>query len=654
MLSDIKGVGAVLEKKLNALGVFFEKDLIGRLPKGYVDPAVSTCLENSLDGDYCLFDAEVLSVGVPFSKGKMNICKVLAKNAQNFISITWFNQPYISKILKVNEQYTFYGKLKIKDNRYTFANPLFEEKGANKKFRSITPIYWTRGIIPQGVYRNIVDEALKTYNFRSVISNELENEFDLPSLQEAYECLHNPKNLDLKIYKDRVLIENIVKRICAYSVARDTKNNNHSTYEVGVNVNDFISELPFSLTVSQVDVIDDIICKLKGEKRFNGILCGDVGSGKTVVAMAIAYFAIKCGHQAAIMAPTEILAYQHFCFASKFLKPLKIDVAFLCGNTKKSEKELINRRLKNGDIGLIIGTHSLISEKVEFSDLSLVIEDEQHRFGVAQRTELVSKGKNVDLLTLSATPIPRSMQLLAYGESDYYTISRRFDYVTKTSIVRKEKRSAMWQYIKTECEKGNQAYVVAPRIFDVEGVEMDSVEALKAELTAVFGSTLGVLHGKMKSEDKENVINDFSKRKIAVLLSTLVIEVGIDVPNAGIIVVMNAERFGLATLHQLRGRVGRDGKQAYCFLYSEKEPDSALKTLCKISDGFEIAEADFDLRGSGDIFGLEQSGASGLEGLNSKSLQKAKKIADRIDLSAARPLLAEEIEKFSLRNVTLN
>ncbi len=655
MLSEIKGVGKVTEKKLNELNIYTKKDVIERLPRTYVDLTSVTPLSVAMEGQFCIFDAILVKGISSFSKGNLQISKGTVKSGNDLINLVWFNQNYVSKILQKGKEYTFYGKLKIVKNAYEIVNPIFEEKSKKSYLIGIHPIYWTKGYIPQGTYHNIVKETLSGFQFESIISEDVEKEYQLKSLEESYKNLHLPQSIELKEYKDRVVIENIVRRICAYKVAKDTKSTIKSNrYSLLRDDGEFEKLLPFKLNESQKTVIKELKHVLCSQKTLNGILCGDVGSGKTAVALSIAYFAIKNGYTVALMAPTEILALQHYNFAKNLLDQLGIRTCFLSGNTKKSVKEDIYFSIKNQEFDLIVGTHSLLNNELKISNLGLVIEDEQHRFGVAQRTRLIMKNNNVDVLTLSATPIPRSMQLLAYGEVDYFTIKSRRESAIKTAIVGSQKREAMWRFFRAEANKDNRIFVVAPKIFDAEGIEKESVESLYSEALGYFDkNTVGYLHGKMKPEQKQKAIDDFKKGITKLLISTTVIEVGIDVPEAGIIVIMGAENFGLATLHQLRGRVGRGGQEAYCFLYTEKKPTEGLIHLCSCHDGFELAEKDFELRGAGELFGVEQSGRGTLDGLTYKTLKVAKRIADTVDLELHRSKLSSEIFDYSLFDVSL-
>lgn len=655
MLSDIKGIGPVTEKRLNELGIYDCETLVSHIPTGYMDMSVIALPQESAEGDFCLFEAKITKISKPFKKGKLEILKAYAECENCRICLVWFNRNYTLKILKTDAFYRIYGKLKTEKNLMTFYNPVFEECGEKVELVGIKPIYRTKGLIPQKTYRGFVSEAMGKCAFESLLTERDERKHGLMSLERAYRTLHFPENMDFYEAKQRVILEKITRRICAFRIAQSKEARaKRRKYSEKVDFKPFFGAMPFPLNQSQSDALEKIKSAFLSDKKMNCVLCGDVGSGKTAVAAAAVYFVVKNGYRAAIMAPTEILARQHYNFLKPIFSELGISVCFLSGSVKNAEKRELIFQIKNGFFDVVIGTHSLLYVEGEIPDLSFVVEDEQHRFGVAQRTGLICKGVGVDVLTLSATPIPRSMMLVAYGEVEYVTISRRFESTVKTAVVPPEKRDGMWKYIAAECEKGTQAYIVAPKIVDAEGAETESVEGLAEELKKYFpqGKT-AVLHGKMKACDKQAALDSFAANAVSALVSTTVVEVGIDVPNASIIAIMDADRFGLAALHQLRGRVGRNGQPAYCFLYTAKTPTEGLRAMCECSDGFALAEKDFETRGGGDIFGLEQSGGGTIEGLTPSNLKKAKELALSVDYAKAETMLEEEINLFCLRDVSL-
>ncbi|MDD3946505.1 MAG: DEAD/DEAH box helicase [Clostridia bacterium] len=428
--------------------------------------------------------------------------------------------------------------------------------------------------------------------------------------------------------------------------------------------NDIVNEaerrLPFALTPSQKEAVNAIIDTLKSDKPLNTMLAGDVGSGKTVVALLAAYYAVKCGYQAAVMAPTEILAVQHYNNFIKILAPLGIKTVLLCGSALAAQKKAVRSALANGEADIAIGTQALFSKGAVFCRLGLAVIDEQHRFGVAQRTALIDKGHAVDTLTLSATPIPRSLRLTMFGDIDIKYIERRHAANNiVTAVVPKEKREAMLEYIVKECERGARAFLVAPRIEEDGESDLEAAEELFSGLQKKYGKrvVIGLIHGKRKPAEKLEAIRQFSQGTIKILVSTTVVEVGVDVPNASIMAVFGAERFGLATLHQLRGRIGRDGNKAYCFLYTEKNPveQARLEIMTKEHDGLAVAERDYKLRGAGDFLGESQSGR-GFAGIRLpiRLVNLAARLADEIDTDKHRDLLQSYIERYALERVTLS
>lgn len=656
MLTDIKGVGEKTAKVLNKLEIYSESDLLNTLPRSYVDLSEVRDLSPDSDGFFCLADIIITEKKEPVIRGRLKVFKAAGLSGSSHVNLVWYNQNYVSKKIDVGNAYTFYGKLKLRGGVYEFNNPRFEEKGGISRFCGIQPIYTTKGLINQKTYWNIVKEALKVYCPKSVIPPDTENERGLIPLSEAFCRVHIPEEGKIEKGRDRITLEKLVRRIAAFRIARGrTRSAEKYVYTKPFDINDYDGTLPFKLTKSQLDALIKMSGIMRGEKPLNAILCGDVGSGKTIVAMLLALYTAKNGFQSAIIAPTEILARQHYANLNNLCTKCDIDIAYLCSDTPAKERKEILYKLERGEIDIIAGTHSLLNTEIKFNKLAFAAIDEQHRFGVAQRTCLIDKGKNANVLTLSATPIPRSVQLIAYGDIDYFTIGRRFENNIVTAIVKPDKRRDMWNYLYAECvENSGQVFVVAPRIADIEGIERESVEELYAELKKIFPpDRVKALHGKLSAQEKRDIIDAFSKNEISALISTTVVEVGIDVPNANFMVIMDADSFGLAALHQLRGRVGRGGGKAYCLLYTAKEPDDGLILMTRTTDGMEIAEKDFYMRGAGDIFGLNQSGEGSIEGVTAQSLMTAKAIADRLNLKELERELKSEIEAFSLTDISI-
>lgn len=651
-LTDIKGVGSVIESKLRSLGILDINSFVERLPRTYIDLSKVIPLKDACDGSYCLLDIVIISKSKILKGKRATVFSAEGQTDSRTIKLIWYNSAYAIKMLQIGETYTFYGKIKFNNYCYEMNNPSFEKKTEHSKFCGLQPIYQTKATIPQRTYWALIKEALALYSYTTVINRHLEEKHSIMPIKDAYHALHIPQNTDFVKAKERIALEKIVRRLGAYTLAKNSEECANIYQKVDIST--LIDSLDFTLSPSQVSAVEGIIGTLVSDKKLNAILCGDVGSGKTIVAIIACYFVIKNGYQAAFMAPTEILAKQHYDKINAIFSTHGIKTALLTGSTAPKERELLIDKVQRGEMDILVGTHSLINEGVKFNNLAMAVVDEQHRYGVAQRTKLIDKA-NCDVLTLSATPIPRSMQLIAYGAVQFINIEKRFLGNVATRIVREEKRQAMWEYVVSYCLSGGQAFVVAPKIFDAEGVESESVLALYEEIANYAADIkVGLLHGKLKSQTKQKLITDFSAKKISILVSTTVIEVGIDVPDAGIMVIMDAEKFGLATLHQLRGRIGRKGQKAYCFLYTDKSDSQNLAVMTTCNDGFLLAEADFDKRGSGELLGLEQSGSSSLHCLSLKLIKKAKKIADEINFEQYFPLLCAEIDDYCLTDVTLN
>lgn len=660
MLTSIKGIGEKTKLKLNSLGIFTPNDLIHSFPKKYIDLSLVCDISHADNGDYCITEFVIKKIMPPYKRGRLQMLKVNGIACGKDISVVWFNQNYLGKSLQEDQSYVLYGKLIIDaDGKYSLINPAHEKKGMiNSSFIGIQPVYKTRGILSQKTYKEFVDKALiNNVQTSFLIDEKTEKQYNLMPYNDAIISLHKPQSFcKIEQAKKRIQTEILVKRIAALKIEKINEKRNYDFKNKSVHLFDeIIEKLAYQLTKSQNIALQTIIKKLVSDNRMNVLLCGDVGSGKTIVAFLACYFVIKNGYQAAIMAPTEILASQHFSRAKELFKITGIKIDLLTSSTEKDKREQLLCQLRKGDIDLLIGTHSLLNEEIEFHNINLAVMDEQHRFGVAQRTALIEKNPECQVLTLTATPIPRSLQLVAYGEMDYLTIDKRHKNNVETYVVPREKRQEMFRFISEQCQKGKKAAVISPRIEDSEGIEISSVKELYKELSKTFfkKEKIAFLHGKLKEKEKNTIITDFEKGICSLLIATSVIEVGIDIADLSMIIVMNAERFGLATLHQLRGRVGRNGQKAFCFLYTEKKEVQRLNMLKECNNGLEIAEYDYATRGAGNIFGTEQSGQSEFSFVNNKNLELAKKIVANIDLQKVSVYLQGEIKRNRLKDVSL-
>lgn len=639
-LKDIKGVGDKIETKLNELGIFSIDDLMNFLPSHYIDLSSYDDINNVEIGEYALLRVTVTSIGsLSKTRKNLNYFKVIGESGNQKIELVWFNQPYLYSKLELGAEYTVWGKLTLnKFNGYEMINANFENSTEIKKLHGIVPIYRLKGIISQTIFSKIVKNALQFYKRESVIRREFELKYELMNINRIYYDIHCPDKIkDAIIAQDRLAIDDCVDRITAFRYLKDINSRSKmAKFMLDKNViDDFIRELPFVLSDSQIKSVDEVISDMRSEHNMNRILLGDVGSGKTIVAFITMYYAVKCGYQCALMVPTEILSVQHYNNAKMLFDKFGINVKLLNASMTKREKAEIINEVNNGKIHIVIGTHSLLNEDIVFEKLGYVVIDELHKFGVRQKGVLEDKMKNIDSLVMSATPIPRSVALIYYGDLSISKLDKRYGVDNiKTYLFSDNKLSGMYDYIKKNVDNGKQCYIVCPLVEDDDGNEMFSAKDLYKELSeGVFSKyRLGLIYGKMKDVEKSIIMREFRDGKIDILVATTVIEVGIDVKNANQMVIFNASRFGLASLHQLRGRIGRDGAKAECFLhYRQGSNNDRLKIMCNCSDGYDIAEYDLDTRGCGDYLGTNQSGGSKYTfTINKRVISLSRTIADEI------------------------
>lgn len=518
------------------------------------------------------------------------------------------------------KKYRFYGKISNSFGKVTINSPVFDEEGKDSNTGKIIPIYPLTYQLSQNVLRKIIESGLKEVEnqLKETLPTYLLQEYNLQGINEATKFIHFPKKfVDFQKARKRLVFEELLSTQLALLELK----NNYLTEKKGIQfskdakMSDIINKLPFNLTKAQLRVVEEIDNNMESEKSMNRLLQGDVGSGKTVVAMCAAYKAVKSGYQVAIMAPTAILATQHLENFQKILKDMGINVELLISGITKKSKEKILERLANGEIDILIGTHAIIEENVIFKNLGLVVTDEQHRFGVKQRTKIAEKGENPDVLVMTATPIPRTLALILYGDLDISIIDELPPNRKKieTFAVSKKLEQRIDTFINKQIQEGRQAYIVCPLVEENEEMDLQSVQKLYEKYkTEVFPQyRVEYIHGKMKAKEKDEIMAKFKKHEIDILISTTVIEVGVDVPNANIMVIEDAERFGLAALHQLRGRVGRGEYQSYCVLKYEGKGETVrkrMKVMSETDNGFIISEKDLELRGSGDFFGTMQHG----------------------------------------------
>ena len=612
-ISNLYGVGPKSVELLSKLGLFTINDLIEYYPYRYNLIRIVPLIETQ-DGETVTIKGTVdTEPRIYYIKKNLNRMTFKLNTDGYLINVTIFNRAFYKMHLKLGRVINVIGKYDRKNNTFTASDIKFEIIHGSK----IEPVYHlVSGVTSKGINKLINECYGMNIELEDYIPNYLVNKYEFINKLDATKYMHNPDNNDhLKKAKLRLIYEEFFKFMFKTNYLRYKYDLNNVGLERNVNkddVDNFIASLPFELTEDQKTAVDDIYNDLVKPKRMNRLILGDVGSGKTVVAIIGLYINYLAGYQGSMMAPTEILARQHFANVVDLLKNTNIKVGLLVGSMKVSEKKKVYKELENGELDIIIGTHALISEGVTFKNLGFVITDEQHRFGVNQRSNFQNKGVLSDVLYLSATPIPRTYALTIYGDMDTSIIktkpSGRKEIITK--VKKESELKDVLAHMVEEIKSGHQIYVVAPLIEDENGESnLNDIKKLKEKFDIAFNNKIRVeiLHGKMSNKDKDHIMEEYKNGDIKVLISTTVIEVGVDVKNSTMMVIFNAERFGLATLHQLRGRVGRNSVQSFCYLISNYDKER-LHVMEESNDGFYISEQDFKLRGGGDLFGTRQSG----------------------------------------------
>jgi len=629
-LEDIptKYVTAKQLSNLKSLGINRVYDLIYYFPRAYDDRTNIKKIGELKFNEYVVIKASVMSVVNLTVRSGKKIVKAMVSDGTGIMEILWFGMPYIKKSLKIGEEYLFIGQTK-KSAVFQLINPEYKLFSGQQKVseNEILPIYSSNKNITQNSLRKLVEKFLVNFlnYFEENIPNKLIKEYRIMERKRAIKNIHYPISMkEIEEAKRRFAIEELL--ILELGILKNRfiiENSNSKNYEVEgkkEKVREFLSQLTFNLTNAQKKVIKEIYDEISNGKIVNRLIQGDVGSGKTVVAMVMLIYMAENGYQGALMAPTEILANQHYLGIKERLEKIGLRVELLTSSIKGKKKNEILEGIANGEIDIVIGTHSLIEDNVIFKKLGLIVIDEQHRFGVNQRNKLREKGFLGNLLVMSATPIPRSLALSIYGDLDLSIIDElppgRTPIKTKW-IASDEDLEKMYNFIYKKVNEGNQAYFVAPLIETSDKMALKSVDKVSEEIERKFSNKkIGIIHGKMKAKEKDDVMFKFKNKEYDILIATTVIEVGIDVPASTIMTIYNAERFGLSALHQLRGRVGRGSKQSYCFLISNSMTENSKQRLSimeETEDGFRIAEEDLKLRNSGEIFGLRQSGFSDLK-----------------------------------------
>ncbi len=616
----IKGVGPNRAKLLNKLKIFTLQDLITYYPRDYEDRSKPKTLFECADGEEALIEVVATSRVVETRFGKKTMQKLMIGDETANGEAVWFNQSYLKSKFSIGKKYRMFGKIDKKYRKVQIMSPVFDEYGHTQNTGRIIPIYPLTYSLSQNVLRKIIENGIDEIygSLAETLPEYVLKKYNLLSINQATKTIHFPAELqDFKRARERLVFEELLMTQLALLKLKyyDMEKIKGIAFSKEHKIKEMVREFPFTLTNAQARVLEEIEKDMEAPKMMNRLLQGDVGSGKTAIAMCAAYKAVKSGYQAVIMAPTAILATQHLENFEKIFSNLGIKCELLISGITKKKKEEILQRLQNGDIDILIGTHAVLEDNVEFKNLGLVVTDEQHRFGVRQRNKITKKGMNPDVLVMSATPIPRTLALILYGDLDISIIDELPPNRKKieTFAVTKRMQERIDNFIKKQIQEGRQAYIVCPLVEEGEDNNLKSVvelaEKYQKEIFPEY--RIAYLHGKMKPKEKDEIMARFKNHEIDILISTTVIEVGVDVPNSNIMVIEDAQRFGLAALHQLRGRVGRGEYQSYCILKYEGNGETIrkrMKVMCDTNDGFVISEKDLELRGSGDFFGTMQHG----------------------------------------------
>lgn len=617
----IKGVGAKRAELFYKLGIFCVDALIHFYPRKYEDWTQTKTVSEVNNGDNISIKATMITpVKEHMIRRGMTLYKCRFSDGENIINVTIFNNKYLAQSLRIYEDYILFGKIEKNLTTSAMSSPKIEKIDTGIR---VHPIYPASGKLTSNMIAKVIKTALDNLDtIPETLDIGICKKYNLISLDKAVRSIHSPEN-ESEIYeaRKRLIFEELLTLQLGLLKLKSNKKSKTSIHITKDYTDEFLPLLPYALTNAQQRAISECITDMQGVYPMNRLLQGDVGSGKTAVAAGIIYTAVKNGYQCALMAPTEILAQQHFESISKTFRNTDIKIKLLTGATKAAEKREIKSQLMEGTIDLLIGTHAIIQNDVAFKNAGLMITDEQHRFGVKQRAALADKGEDIHTLVMSATPIPRTLGLIIYGDLDISILDElppnRQE--IRTDVVDSRYNNRLYKFIKDAVNRGEQCYIICPMVEETEeSVNLKSAEQFAEELsqTAFRGYNLGLLHGKMKAKEKDAVMKAFADGDVQILVSTTVVEVGVDVPNATIMVIENAERFGLSQLHQLRGRIGRGSKKSYCVLVSDSKSENArnrLLTMKKYSDGFKIADEDLKNRGPGDFFGERQHGLPNLK-----------------------------------------
>lgn len=658
----VKGIGPKKAYKLNKLGIFTLKDLLYYFPRQYEDRNNLKKISELKNEDKATIKAVIVGITTSTPRKGMTLTKVDIKDETGYAKLVFFNQPYVSNTFRSGDTILVFGKVKKEFKNVELSSCEIEHlSNSPKNTCKIMPIYpLTFGVTNKEII-SIIKSVLsnKELTIKEYLPKNIIDKYKLCSIDYAIRNIHSPINKEsFKIALYRIIFEEfLILQLGLFMFKNGVTEIEGIKFEKNENLKDIINSLPFKLTKAQNRALNEIIEDMESTKVMNRLVQGDVGSGKTVVALLALANCVLNGYQGALMAPTEILAEQHYISLTETLKDFGMNVELLVGSLTKKQKENVLERVKNKEIDILIGTHALIEDKVEFSNLGIVITDEQHRFGVRQRGKLSDKGNNPDVLVMTATPIPRTLALILYGDLDISIIDELPPgrQPIDTIAVSKDKRDRAYNnLVRDEVEKGRQVYIVCPLVEESESIEAKAAVELVDELKQEYFSDLrvGLLHGKMKASEKESIMKSFKNKDLDILVSTTVIEVGVNVPNATLMIIENAERFGLAQLHQLRGRVGRGKHKSYCILIYASKSDvckQRMSIMEETNDGFKISEKDLEIRGPGEFFGTRQHGLPELKIANIFKHMKILKIAQQ----EARYIIGEDMKLHKNENKLL-
>lgn len=673
-ITALKGIGAERAKLFAQRGIHTVEDLLYYFPRDYEDRSRFKQIDDCEAGETACVRAAVFSpVKETRIRRNLTIYSLVVHDETNGMTIVWYNNRFVKGAFIPGEEYIFYGKISINRGKREMVNPIYEKQGKERFTGKIVPLYPLSAQLSQKMVQSAMEYAVEyTGELEEYLPADIREQYHIAEIGYAMQNIHFPADFACyDIARRRFVFEELLIFQLALLTRKEHITEEHGpAFVIHPFQEEFVRRLPFRLTSAQARVLDEICMDLEREKPMNRLVQGDVGSGKTAVAAASAYVAVKNGWQSAVMAPTEILAKQHYDTFLSFFQDTDTQISLLTGSMRATQKKEIYQQLKDGQIDILIGTHAIIQNDVNYRKLGLVIADEQHRFGVNQRAALSAKGQSPNMLIMSATPIPRTLALILYGDLDISVIDelppgRK---TVKTYAVNESMRKRAYSFMEKNISMGTQAYIVCPLVEETENSDLKNASALAEKLQSVFPHlTIGLIHGKMKQKDKEEIMRKFQQGEVQALVATTVIEVGVNVPNSTLMIIENAERFGLSQLHQLRGRVGRGGDQAYCILITNANSDitkKRMQTMCSSNDGFYISEQDLALRGPGDFFGTRQHGLPALKIANlfedSDILSLAQSAAKEIYQKDKRlekkenQRLKQRIQKIFYENIILN